>query len=167
MYRSRILISSATFVICFSAGVPSSTSPFFNFSTFPNDVFVSDIILQGNAFNRNGGIELTKYTLSGMATRSAGRASYKELFLLWDAQTKQLSDFTIRFVFDIRPQWQNFTGDGLAFFLSAPMYTVPNNSFGGSLGLFTWPSHLPISPENTAVVVEFDTFPNVKILNDL
>ncbi|KAG6515330.1 hypothetical protein ZIOFF_025722 [Zingiber officinale] len=48
----------------------------------------------------------------------------KDIFLLWDAQTMQLSDFTTRFVFDIRPQAQtNFTGDGLAFFLSVPVPT--------------------------------------------
>ncbi|KAG6516971.1 hypothetical protein ZIOFF_020347 [Zingiber officinale] len=160
MLRSaRILISSATFVICFLAGVPSSISLSFNFSTFPNDVFVSDILLQGDAFNRDGGIELTKDTISGTVTRSTGRASYKkELFLLWDAQTKQLSDFTTRFVFDIRSQV--YAGDGLAFFLSAPIFTVPNNSFGGSLGLFSWPPHPTKSPENTTVAVEFDTFPN-------
>ncbi|KAG6516967.1 L-type lectin-domain containing receptor kinase IX.1-like [Zingiber officinale] len=169
MLRSaRILISSATFVICFLADVPSSSSLSFDFSTFPSDVFQSDILLQGDAEgNRDGGIELTNDALSGPATNRVGRASYKkELFFLWDAQTKRLSDFTTRFVFDIRPQGQNLTGDGLGFFLSAPMYTVPNNSFGGSLGLFSWPPHPSKSPENTTVAVEFDTFSNGEILND-
>ncbi|KAG6516968.1 hypothetical protein ZIOFF_020344 [Zingiber officinale] len=163
MLRSaRILISSATFVICFLADVPSSSSLSFDFSTFPNDAFGSEILLQGDAeANRDGGIELTNDALNGTATNSVGRASYKkELFFLWDAQTKQLSDFTTRFVFDIRPQGQTFTGDGLAFFLSAPMFTVPIDSFGYNLGLFTWSPHLPKSPGNTTVAVEFDTFPN-------
>ncbi|KAG6515338.1 hypothetical protein ZIOFF_025736 [Zingiber officinale] len=123
MCRSRILIS--TFVVCFLAGFPSSSSLSFNFGSFPNDVFVSDILLQGDADNGNGGIELTKDTLIGTVAESGGRASYqKDIFLLWDAQTMQLSDFTTRFVFDIRPQAQtNFTGDGLAFFLSVPVPT--------------------------------------------
>ncbi|KAG6515331.1 agglutinin-2-like [Zingiber officinale] len=166
MCRSRILIS--TFVICFLAGFPSSSSLSFNFASFPNDVFVSDILLQGDADNGNGGIELTKDTLIGTVAESGGRASYqKDIFLLWDAQTMQLSDFTTRFVFDIRPQAQtNFTGDGLAFFLSVPMLHVPNNSLGGSLGLFTWSPHLPTPPENTTVAVEFDTFSNGEIVND-
>ncbi|KAG6516972.1 L-type lectin-domain containing receptor kinase IX.1-like [Zingiber officinale] len=161
MCRSRILISSATFVICFLTGAPSSISLSFNFSTFPNDVFVSDILLQGDAFNRDGSIELTNI-LSGTAKYNTanfnkGRASYrKELFLLWDAQTKRQSDFTTRFVFEIRYQGQNLV-DGLAFFLSAPMFHVPDDSYGGSLGLFTNNSRLPPSP---TVAVEFDTWSN-------
>ncbi|XP_074582418.1 L-type lectin-domain containing receptor kinase IX.1-like [Curcuma longa] len=167
MCMSRILISSATFVICFFAGVPSSSSLSFNFSSFPNDAFGSDILLQGDAeVYRNGGIELTKGSIREANIGSAGRASYKkELFLLWDAQTKKLSDFTTRFVFDIRDPRQTLRGDGLAFFLSAPMYTVPNNSSGRSLGLFTFPPQLPKSPGNSTVAVEFDTFTN-PIFND-
>ncbi|KAG6515321.1 hypothetical protein ZIOFF_025713 [Zingiber officinale] len=159
-WRTRIRINHA--------GFPSSSSLSFNFASFPNDVFVSDILLQGDADNGNGGIELTKDTLIGTVAESGGRASYqKDIFLLWDAQTMQLSDFTTRFVFDIRPQAQtNFTGDGLAFFLSVPMLHVPNNSLGGSLGLFTWSPHLPTPPENTTVAVEFDTFSNGEIVND-
>ncbi|KAG6515327.1 hypothetical protein ZIOFF_025719 [Zingiber officinale] len=159
-WRTRIRINHA--------GFPSSSSLSFNFASFPNDVFVSDILLQGDADNGNGGIELTKDTLIGTVTESGGRASYqKDIFLLWDAQTMQLSDFTTRFVFDIRPQAQtNFTGDSLALFLSVPMLHVPNNSLGGSLGLFTWPPHLPTPPENTTVAVEFDTFSNGEIVND-
>ncbi|KAG6516970.1 L-type lectin-domain containing receptor kinase IX.1-like [Zingiber officinale] len=163
MLRSaRILISSATFVICFFVGVPSSSSLSFNFSTFPNDVFVSDILLQGDAFKRDGSIELTNI-LGGTNTYNTanfnkGRASYwKELFLLWDAQTKQLSDFTTRFVFEIRRQVPTSLVDGLAFFMSAPMFHVPDDSYGGKLGLFTNNSQLPPSP---TVAIEFDTFSN-------
>ncbi|XP_042438401.1 L-type lectin-domain containing receptor kinase IX.1-like [Zingiber officinale] len=163
MRRSSTLMISIV-VICLLAAVPSSSSLFFNFSNFYNVGNGSDILLQGDALNSNNFIELTKNTGSELNTDSVGRASYyKELLLLWDAQTGQLTDFTTRFVFSIaeliNPAIME-PGDGLAFFLSAPPYLVPVDSNGRGLGLFSNVVPPPPTPPHSTVAVEFDTFQN-------
>ncbi|KAG6475540.1 L-type lectin-domain containing receptor kinase IX.1-like [Zingiber officinale] len=158
MRRSSTLMIS-TFVICLLTAVPSSSSLFFNFSNFHNVGNESDILLQGDALNSNDFIELTKNTGSQPNTQSVGRASYyKERLLLWDAQTHQLTDFTTRFVINIANLTGNeVLGDGLAFFLSAPPYVVPDDSTGRGLGLF---SDVVTPPPHSTVAVEFDTYQN-------
>ncbi|RRT68806.1 hypothetical protein B296_00037610 [Ensete ventricosum] len=142
-------------LFCFSTMIAYTSSLSFNFSSFNQDTS-SKMTFQGNAVINDNTILLTK---DGANMGSVGRVVYNEQLLLWDAKTRELTDFTTQFAFSIQSHEFSYA-DGLAFFLTAnysPSGT-PVYSEGGYLGLFC-----NSTIENrtiNAVAVEFDTFSN-------
>ena len=87
-----------------------------------------------------------------------GRVISAERVRLWDADTKQLSDFTTNFSFTIHTLDRDHYAAGFAFFLAPVGFQIPPNSGGGFLGLFN--TTTLYSPQNQIVLVEFDSFYN-------
>ncbi|KAF3948266.1 hypothetical protein CMV_025717 [Castanea mollissima] len=139
--------------------LPNAMSISFNFPSFNTDN--SNLTLQGDADTKpDGRLHLTKDTLDGSIDKSVGRALYHERVHLWDNSTGKLNvtDFTTNFSFIIKAVDQS-AADGLAFFITPFNSGIPNNSDGGSLGLFS--SETAINgTQNQIVAVEFDTFQN-------
>ncbi|PON32373.1 Tyrosine-protein kinase [Parasponia andersonii] len=83
-----------------------------------------------------------------------------ELLRLWDADTKNLSDFTTPFSFtvDTLGRASGTYAAGHAFYLAPIGYQIPPNSAGGFLGLFN--TTTSDSSRNQIVTVKFDSFPN-------
>ncbi|CAL9037311.1 unnamed protein product, partial [Musa banksii] len=131
----------------------------FNFSSFDQSSLYK-IRLQGNASFTTEGIQLTRNQRDGNITDSVGRVAYGEPLLLWDPETRELTDFTTRFAFAINDLGRSFSGDGIAFFLSSYPSAIPPSSLGGSLGLFNSTPLPANSTINNTVAVEFDTFKN-------
>ncbi|XP_060675161.1 L-type lectin-domain containing receptor kinase IX.1-like [Ziziphus jujuba] len=77
---------------------------------------------------------------------------------VWDAATKELSDFTSHLTFTIDTLDRIRYAAGLAFFLAPVGFQIPPNSAGGFLGLFN--TTTSDSPWNQIVHVEFDSFSN-------
>jgi hypothetical protein len=128
----------------------------FDFSTFqPYD---SNIIVKGDAYPLPNALQLTKDTNFGLLNYSAGRASYHEAVHLWDRRTRRLADFTTHFSFVISTA-ANRSGDGLSFFIAPFDSSMPKDSAGGYLGLFSSKSAVNASG-NQIVAVEFDNFKN-------
>ncbi|THU68357.1 hypothetical protein C4D60_Mb08t03060 [Musa balbisiana] len=144
---------------CLSIAVPLATSLSFNFSSFDQSS-LSEIQLQGHASFTTEGIQLTRNQRDGDITDSVGRAVYGEPLLLWDPETRELTDFTTRFAFAINDLNRSWSGDGVAFFLSSYPSAIPPSSLGGSLGLFNSTPLPANSTINNTVAVEFDTFEN-------
>ncbi|GMH25279.1 hypothetical protein Nepgr_027122 [Nepenthes gracilis] len=135
---------------------PHTKSVSFDFNNFYQ---TENIKFEGDAYPSNGTIQLTKNQLDASASYSKGRASYLQPIPLWDSRTKRLTDFSTNFSFIIK-QIGNYTpGDGLAFFLAPFNSSIPDNSEGGALGLFS--SETYDKPKlNRIVAVEFDTYIN-------
>ncbi|WOL04956.1 hypothetical protein Cni_G13679 [Canna indica] len=150
---SRIL---PIIIFCLSIIVPLSTPLSFNFTSF-DETNQAQIQKQNDTEISRNTIQLTRYQRDVPIDNSTGRAQYKDPMLLWDKETKQLADFTTHFVFAIDNFGNSWSGDGLAFFLSSYPSTIPNNSGGGSLGLF---DYLNSTSGTSTVAVEFDTFSN-------
>ncbi|KAL9327371.1 hypothetical protein ACSQ67_008016 [Phaseolus vulgaris] len=131
----------------------------FNFSSFQQSNLNNQIDFAGDAFPSNGVLQLTKNQLDGPVTDSVGRASYSQPVRLWDQKTKKLTDFTTHFSFVIKAVNESIVGDGLAFFLAPFDSSIPNNSAGGFLGLFS-PDSAFDTKKNQLVAVEFDSFKN-------
>ncbi|THU68359.1 hypothetical protein C4D60_Mb08t03080 [Musa balbisiana] len=144
---------------CLSFAVPLATSLSFNFSSFDQSSR-SKIQQQGDAYVANDRIQLTRNQLDGNITDSVGRVVYEEPLLLWDPETRELTDFTTRFAFAINALGRSWSGDGMAFFLSSYPSAIPPSSLGGSLGLFNSTPLPANSTINNTVAVEFDTFQN-------
>ncbi|KAH7661962.1 Non-specific serine/threonine protein kinase protein [Dioscorea alata] len=121
-----------------------------------NDPNISNNITTKSDAFINKGIQLTKDGHYTDISNSVGRAFYKEPMFLWDRQTRELTNFTTNFSFQMVTQSRS-GGDGLAFFLSPELSDVPNNSTGGSLGLF---SSTNTSANSLLLAVEFDTYEN-------
>ena len=131
----------------------------FNFPSFSTDN--SNLILKGDADTKpDGRLHLTKDTLDGSIGESVGRALYHERVHLWDNSTGKLNvtDFTTNFSFIIKAV-NKFAADGLAFFISPFDSSIPNNSAGGYLGLFSNETGIN-GTQNQIVAVEFDTYKN-------
>ncbi|KAH7851256.1 hypothetical protein Vadar_009122 [Vaccinium darrowii] len=151
-----ILFSS--FTIFLSLLFPSANSISFNLSNFnPNG---QDIKYQGYATPVGGVIQLTNDLANTSHQYSVGRATYAHPIHLWDSENGTLTDFNTQFSFIIQALVNvTASGDGLAFFLSPLNATIPNNSFGGFLGLFE--DTLALNNTNKQIVaVEFDTVKN-------
>ncbi|KAK7346077.1 hypothetical protein VNO80_20596 [Phaseolus coccineus] len=131
----------------------------FNFSSFQQSNLNNQIDFTGDAFPSNGVLQLTKNQLDGPVTDSVGRASYAQPVRLWDQKTKKLTDFTTHFSFVIKAVNESIVGDGLALFLAPFDSSIPNNSAGGFLGLFS-PDSAFDTKKNQLVAVEFDSFKN-------
>ncbi|XP_030958851.1 L-type lectin-domain containing receptor kinase IX.1-like [Quercus lobata] len=139
--------------------LPNAMSISFNFPSFSTDN--SNLILKGDADTKpDGRLHLTKDTLDGSISGSVGRALYHERVHLWDNSTGKLkvADFTTNFSFIIKAV-DNHTADGLAFFISPFNSSIPNNSGGRYLGLFSNETAIN-GTQNQIVAVEFDTFGN-------
>ena len=128
----------------------------FNFPSFNTDN--SNLTLQGDAFTNPDGLQLTKDSRGSPIGGSIGRALYHERVHLWDNSTGKLNatDFTTNFSFKITAIDQvSGVGDGLAFFISPFNSSIPNNSAGGYLGLFSDETAIN-GTQNQIVAVEFD-----------
>ncbi|XP_030957302.1 L-type lectin-domain containing receptor kinase IX.1-like isoform X1 [Quercus lobata] len=138
--------------------LPSAMSISFNFPSFNTDN--SNLTLQGDAFTNPDGLQLTKDTRGSSIGGSVGRALYHERVHLWDNSTGKLkvTDFTTNFSFIIKAV-NKFAADGLAFFISPFNSSIPNNSAGGYLGLFSNETGIN-GTQNQIVAVEFDTYQN-------
>ncbi|XP_038904286.1 LOW QUALITY PROTEIN: L-type lectin-domain containing receptor kinase IX.1-like [Benincasa hispida] len=115
-----------------------------------------NLFFEGDSFTSNGVIQLTKNQADGPLTDSSGRASYAQPVRLWDASTQQVTDFTTHFSFRINTLNESLFGDGIAFFIVPYESTIPTNSTGGFLGLFSSDSAFDPS-KNQAFGVEFDS----------
>ncbi|KAH7661961.1 Non-specific serine/threonine protein kinase protein [Dioscorea alata] len=104
----------------------------------------------------NTAIQLTKNSYDGEIQYSVGRAFYREPMFLWDRETRELTNFTTHFSFQMYTNLLK-SADGLAFFLSPHISDAPNNSMGGSLGLYSSTNN---SANPLLLAVEFDTFYN-------
>ncbi|CAN6361769.1 unnamed protein product [Urochloa humidicola] len=97
----------------------------------------------------DGGISITK-----MKTWSTGRVAYKEAVRLWDDH--KVASFNTNFSFAInRRSSSEGGGDGMAFFVGPFPPSLPPDSDGAFLGLFTRNRQ-----RQPTVGVEFDTFWN-------
>ncbi|XXG55812.1 hypothetical protein AAC387_Pa03g3397 [Persea americana] len=135
--------------------LPSAHSIYFKFSNFERNQ-PSQIRYIGDAEPSNGVIELTKNDLSVTINNNTGRAIYSDPVLIWDAKTGNLTDFNTQFSFIINGLKKSSYGDGFTFFLSPNGSTIPSDSIGGSLGIYSDTN----SSEYKVVVIEFDTFYN-------
>ncbi|XP_022984806.1 L-type lectin-domain containing receptor kinase IX.1-like [Cucurbita maxima] len=125
--------------------------------TFPNfQQNNPNLFFEGDSFISNGVIQLTKNQADGPLTESSGRASYAQPVHLWDASTGQVTDFTTHFSFRINTLNESLFGDGIAFFIVPYEATIPTNSTGGFLGLFSSSSAFDPS-KNQVFGVEFDS----------
>ncbi|CAN6343740.1 unnamed protein product [Urochloa humidicola] len=105
-----------------------------------------------NSSAAGDGISITK-----MKTWSTGRVAYKEAVRLWDDyRTGKVASFHTNFSFAInRRNGSEGGGDGMAFFIGPFPPSLPPDSDGAFLGLFTRNRQ-----RQPTVAVEFDTFWN-------
>ncbi|PIA62275.1 hypothetical protein AQUCO_00200338v1, partial [Aquilegia coerulea] len=139
---------------------PSVKSTYFNYLKFDAE-FPKDMNFLGNATHQDDGIQLTINRLDRAPFNSTGQALYNKTVRLWDSTTKKVADFTTHFTFRIkRLNDLKDTADGLAFFLVPNGSSIPPESNGGCLGLFSLGSKFNSSQVNPVVAIEFDTFQN-------
>ena len=127
----------------------------FDFSQQPRGNVAAYLSLQGDTKLEDDGIELTKKG----SENSVGRASYLEPVTIWDEVSGELANFTTTFSFQILPDPNRTSGDGMAFFLGNYPSVIPVSSIGGSLGLFSSETTNAMG-DSRAVAVELDTFMN-------
>ncbi|KAK7270327.1 hypothetical protein RIF29_23388 [Crotalaria pallida] len=124
-----------------------------NFS--PNE---KDLILQGDAqiLSTNNALQLTSPN-----THTVGRALYSTPVRLSELRTGRIATFDTNFTFVVNSLAapDQVPADGLAFFIAPINTTIPSNSSGGYLGLFSPQTALNRSM-NQVVAVEFDNFGN-------
>ncbi|CAL9168183.1 unnamed protein product [Musa hybrid cultivar] len=153
MAQHRWSLFSVVIHLSFAAMViPLVSSLSFNFPSFREDD--QSFHEEADASFNGTVINLTRYPMQ----YATGRVVYNEPLLLWDADTRNLTDFTTNFSFIIDSVNQSSYADGLAFFLSPYGSTFPTYSRGAFLGLYS-----NSSMDNTTVktvAVEFDTFSN-------
>ncbi|TXG60051.1 hypothetical protein EZV62_014624 [Acer yangbiense] len=138
--------------------LPIANSVSFNFTRFESNNNAG-INLTGDAFrSANGVLQLTKNQVDDNLRNSTGWATYDQPVPIWDSKTGKLTDFTTHFSFSIRATDANKYGDGISFFLAPYDFSIPPNSVGGLLALF---SNLENSTANQIVAVEFDSFKNI------
>ncbi|MED6163435.1 hypothetical protein PIB30_079902 [Stylosanthes scabra] len=129
-----------------------------------------NLIIQGDAsVSSNGALQLTKVDNNGFPqVGSVGRALYSEPITLYNSSTGEVASIFTSFVFLISSPFDTLPADGLTFFLASPETTIPPNSVGGYLGLFS-PSNnalnntrkeLKSTSDEKVFAIEFDTYPN-------
>ncbi|XP_044499001.1 L-type lectin-domain containing receptor kinase IX.1-like [Mangifera indica] len=153
--RSPIFSNFIIFLILLV--LPFASSVFFNYKNFPTNT--PRIIFEGDAFPSNDVLQLTKNQADANLTRSAGRATYSQPVIIWDAKTRRLTDFTTHFSFIIRALDPSNYGDGITFFFAPFDSIIPDNSTGGYLALLS-PETARLNSSKQIVAVEFDTFQN-------
>ncbi|XP_031494937.1 L-type lectin-domain containing receptor kinase IX.1-like [Nymphaea colorata] len=98
-----------------------------------------------------GALELTS------STNQSGAAIYTEQITLYDSGTGFEADFTSNFSFQILPLTSTCTGDGFAFFIARPNWTLERDNNGRGLGVF----NKSLDFVNSQIIaVEFDTYKN-------
>ncbi|KAL2344437.1 hypothetical protein Fmac_005722 [Flemingia macrophylla] len=132
----------------------------FEFPNFSGPYANSLITLQGDAFESNGVIKLTKLQNDVITRNSAGRSTYGLPVRLWNAETGKVARFNTTFSFEILHGPVSTTGDGISFFLAPFQSPMPPGSDGGYLGLFSPHTALRNTDQNHIVAVEFDMHKN-------
>ncbi|XP_034586779.1 L-type lectin-domain containing receptor kinase IX.1 [Setaria viridis] len=127
----------------------------FDFSQPSSGYKAGNLSLQGDTRMEDKVIELTRKG----SENSVGRASYSEAVAIWDEITGELTSFTTVFSFQILPDTNHSSGDGMAFFLGHYPSIIPASGSGGGLGLFNLDT-TNATGDNRAVAVEFDTYFN-------
>ena len=133
-----------------------------------------DLILQGDAsISSSNALQLTRVDNNGNPLGgSVGRALYSTPIRLWDSSTGGVASIFTSFIFLISSPSSSTPADGLTFFLASPDTTIPPNSGGGFLGLFSPSNALNNSRKelvgfkassDKVVAVEFDTYPNLNL----
>ncbi|KAK4261418.1 hypothetical protein QN277_004419 [Acacia crassicarpa] len=151
--KTQIPMSGLLILAFFLVLAHNVNSASFKFDNFSSSSTLNAITLQGDSFiTSNNALQLT----NALPNR-AGRGSYSEPVHIWDAQTGKLAWFTTTFSFVMSPASPGPLGDGFSFFLAPFKSNIPQNSFGGYLGLFD-PKAALNSFKNQIVAVEFDTF---------
>ncbi|KAE9611437.1 putative concanavalin A-like lectin/glucanase domain, legume lectin [Lupinus albus] len=93
-------------------------------------------------------------------TNTTGRALYTSPLHLWEHSTLRVSSFDTNFTFVLSAtEYEHEPSDGITFFIAPIDTTIPHDSYGGFLGLFT-PENAFNASANQVVAVEFDTFRN-------
>nr|GME09770.1 L-type lectin-domain containing receptor kinase IX.1-like [Ipomoea batatas] len=116
------------------------------------------IIVEGDAYITDQGIQLTPNERQLDRKDKSGRAKYVDSLHLWDKASGDLADFTTHFTFNIDSDGSFEYADGLAFFLAN--FSAPFNktlTHGGGLGLMNWTEPTSTDP---FVAVVFDTYSN-------
>ncbi|XP_044481359.1 LOW QUALITY PROTEIN: L-type lectin-domain containing receptor kinase IX.1-like [Mangifera indica] len=137
--------------------LPFASSVSFSYSSFPANT--PNIVFEGDAFPSNDVLQLTKNQADINLTRSLGRATYSQPVIIWDPKTRKLTDFTTHFSFIIKAVNTSNNGDGITFFFAPFDSTIPDNSTGGYLALFS-PETAKLNTSKQIVAVEFDSFQN-------
>ncbi|QCD81950.1 hypothetical protein DEO72_LG2g2282 [Vigna unguiculata] len=110
-----------------------------------------------SSFKRDGG----SYGAPIIRKHSVGRAVYIPPVRLWDKSTGKVADFETVFTFVVDSAGSQIHADGLSFFIipfdADP--SIPKNSSGGYLGLFTPETAFNVD-KNQIVAIEFDSFGN-------
>ncbi|XP_022929212.1 L-type lectin-domain containing receptor kinase IX.1-like [Cucurbita moschata] len=153
-YSTSFFLGALQFLIFFAILLFKVDSLSFTFPNFQQNN--PNLFFEGDSFISNGVIQLTKNQADGPLTESSGRASYMQPVRLWDASTGQVTDFTTHFSFRINTLNESLFGDGIAFFIVPYEATIPTNSTGGFLGLFSSSSAFDPS-KNQVFGVEFDS----------
>ncbi|GKV47595.1 hypothetical protein SLEP1_g54483 [Rubroshorea leprosula] len=104
----------------------------------------------------SGVVELTTYDRQFRV----GWVTYANKVLMWDSNSRKLSDFTCSFSFSIDVPSSNIISDGIAFFLAPAGFQIPPNSISAFLGLFNDTTRH--SSSNRIISVEFDTWQNLE-----
>ncbi|XP_047154815.1 lectin 5-like [Vigna umbellata] len=163
--RTPFPLLMISFCFVFLVNNVKSDSLSFGFSKFEPGIQF-DIGFLGDARVVDGAIQLTRrdggsYGNPIIREHSAGRAVYIPPVRLWDKTTGKLADFETVFTFVVDSAGSQIHADGLSFFIipfdADP--SVPKNSTGGYLGLFT-PETAFNADKNQIVAIEFDSFGN-------
>ncbi|MED6203686.1 hypothetical protein PIB30_001931 [Stylosanthes scabra] len=167
-----LLAIIATFlIILHNLNSANATSFLFNRFDQSNQ---QNLIIQGDAsVSSNGALQLTKVDNNGMPQlESVGRALYSEPITLYNSTTGEVASIFTSFVFLIASPFDTLPADGLTFFLASPDTTIPPNSVGGYLGLFSPSNALNNtrkelidlkSTSEKVFAIEFDTYPNLNL----
>ncbi|MED6137133.1 hypothetical protein PIB30_062104 [Stylosanthes scabra] len=136
----------------------STDSTSFSFINFAPDE--RNLILQGDAEISpiDNEVKLTKTTFAGDGVaNSVGRILHSAHVRLWEQETNRLANFETQFSFNLTSS-RRYPADGLAFFIAPSDTTIPADSTGGRLGLFSPSNALNTSSASQVIAVEFDTF---------
>ncbi|KAL7199702.1 hypothetical protein ACSBR2_021911 [Camellia fascicularis] len=119
-----------------------ATAISFNFTNIDETLKNCDILVEGEIYFSNQGIQITPTN----QVWKAGRASYKDPLYLWNKTSETLTDFNTYFSFVIDSQGNSSFGDGCC------------HGPGAAMGL---PVKSIEPPQQTSfVAVEFDTYQN-------
>ncbi|XP_014493516.1 agglutinin-2-like [Vigna radiata var. radiata] len=163
--RTPFPLLMISFCFVFLVNNVKSDSLSFSFSKFEPGIQF-DIGYLGDARAVDGAIQLTRrdggsYGNPIIRKHSVGRAVYIPPVRLWDKSRGKLADFETVFSFVVDSAGSQIHADGLAFFIlpfdADP--SIPKNSSGGYLGLFT-PETAFNTDKNQIVAIEFDSFEN-------